>query len=105
MESFARLNQAERLCKKFPGLDWRLLRGADLQGPGGGHRPGRGEREGLRLLSEGEPAQAVGGGIDLADDLHAGNHAGQETLNILKEYIKRISDEMSLLDNKDKEEE
>ena len=37
----------------------------------------------------------------LADDLHAGDHGGQETLRILKEYIQRISSEMSLLDNKD----
>ncbi len=41
----------------------------------------------------------------LADDLHNGDKGGQETLRILKEYIQRISDEMSLLDKKDEEEE
>ncbi len=41
----------------------------------------------------------------LADDLHEGNKGGQETLRILKEYIQRISDEMSLLDNQEAEEE
>ena len=41
----------------------------------------------------------------LADDLHAGDRGGQETLRILKEYIQRISDEMSLLDKKDEEED
>ena len=41
----------------------------------------------------------------LADDLHAGNSGGQETLNILKEYIQRISSEMSLLDNRDGDED
>ena len=40
----------------------------------------------------------------LADDLHEGNKGGQETLRILKEYIQRISDEMSLLDNQEEEE-
>ena len=41
----------------------------------------------------------------LADDLHERDKGGQETLRILKEYIQRISDEMSLLDNRDAEEE
>ena len=40
----------------------------------------------------------------LADDLHEGNKGGQETLRILKEYIQRISDEMSLLDNQEEDE-
>ena len=40
----------------------------------------------------------------LADDLHSGDRGGQETLRILKEYIQRISDEMSLLDKKDEKE-
>ena len=39
--------------------------------------------------------------ISLTYDLHNGDHGGQETLRILKEYIQRISDEMSLLDKKD----
>ena len=37
----------------------------------------------------------------LADDLHKGDHEGQETMRILKEYIQRISEEMSLLDKKE----
>ena len=40
----------------------------------------------------------------LADDLHEGDKGGQETLRILKEYIQRISDEMSLLDNQEEDE-
>ena len=41
----------------------------------------------------------------LADDLHNGDRGGQETLRILKGYIQRISDEMSVLDKKDEDEE
>lgn len=105
MESFTRLNQAERLCKKFPGLDCgscgaptcKALAEDIVRGEASEKDCVYYLRENLHKLSEEVSI--------LADDLHAGNHAGQETLNILKEYIKRISDEMSLLDNKDKEEE
>ena len=41
----------------------------------------------------------------LADDLHNGDRGGQETLRILKEDIQRISDEMSVLDKKDEDED
>ena len=41
----------------------------------------------------------------LAGDLYAGNTAGQETMRIFKDYIQRISQEISRLDVKDKEEE
>ena len=54
-------------------------------------------RENLHKLSE---EVAV-----LADDLHNGDRGGQETLRILKEYIQRISDEMSVLDKKDEDED
>lgn len=105
MESFTRLNQAERLCKKFPGLDCgscgaptcKALAEDIVRGEASEKDCVYYLRENLHKLSEEVSI--------LADDLHAGNHAGQETLNILKEYIKRISDEMSLLDNKDTEEE
>ena len=41
----------------------------------------------------------------VADDLHAGNTAGKKTLQVLKEYIQRISDEISKLDSQGEEEE
>ena len=105
MESFSRLNQVERLMKKFPGLDCGSCgaptckaRAEDIV---------RGDanetdcvyylRENLHKLSE---EVAV-----LADDLHNGDRGGQETLRILKGYIQRISDEMSVLDKKDEDEE
>ena len=40
----------------------------------------------------------------LAEDLAEGDKGGKETLRILKEYIQRISDEMSLLDWQEEEE-
>ncbi len=43
MESFSRLNQVERLMKKFPGLDCGSCGSAYLQGPGGGYCAGGGQ--------------------------------------------------------------
>jgi len=105
MQSFARLNQAERLCKKFPGLDCgscgaptcKALAEDIVRGEASEKDCVYFLRENLHKLSD---EVAI-----LADDLKAGNRGGQETLGILKEYIKRISDEMSLLDNQGKEEE
>ena len=53
-------------------------------------------RENLHRLSE---EVAV-----LADDLHSKDKNSQDTLNTLKEYIRRISKEMSYLDSRDEEE-
>ncbi|MCI9104850.1 MAG: 4Fe-4S dicluster domain-containing protein [Lachnospiraceae bacterium] len=105
MESFARLNQVERLCKKLPGLDCgscgaptcKALAEDIVRGQASENDCVYYLRENLHKLSEEVSV--------LADDLHGGDKGGQETLRILKEYIQRISDEMSLLDNRDAEEE
>jgi len=104
MESFARLNQVERLCKKLPGLDCgscgapscKALAEDIVRGQASENDCVYHLRENLHKLSEEVSV--------LADDLHEGNKGGQETLRILKEYIQRISDEMSLLDNKEEDE-
>ena len=105
MESFSRLNQVERLMKKFPGLDCgscgaptcKALAEDIVRGDANETDCVYCLRENLHKLSE---EVAV-----LADDLHNGDRGGQETLRILKEYIQRISDEMSVLDKKDEDEE
>ena len=105
MESFARLNQAERLCKKFPGLDCgscgaptcKALAEDIVRGQASENDCVYYLRENLHRLPE---EVAI-----LADDLHAGNTGGQETLRIMKEYIQRIYSEMSRLDNKDDNQE
>lgn len=105
MESFARLNRVEQLCKKFPGLDCgscgaptcKALAEDIVRGDASERDCVYYLREGLHRLSEEVSI--------LADDLHAGNGEGLEMLQILKEYITRISSEMSLLDRKDEEEE
>lgn len=104
MESFSRLNQAERLCKKLPGLDCGSCGAPTCKALA--EDIVRGEatetdcvyylRENLHKLSEEVSI--------LADDLAKGDRGGQETLRILKEYIHRISDEMSVLDQGDKNE-
>lgn len=105
LESFKRLNQVERLVKKFPGLDCgscgaptcKALAEDIVRGQASEQDCVYYLRENLHKLSEEVSI--------LADDLHAGNNGGTETLRILKEYITRISDEMSLLDNRSEEPE
>lgn len=104
MESFARLNQVERLCKKLPGLDCGscgaptckalaedIVRGEAVESDCVYYL-----RENLYKLSEEVSI--------LADDIAAGNAEGYEMLKVMTEYIQRISDEMSLLDSRDEKE-
>ena len=101
MESFARLNQVERLCKKLPGLDCGscgaptckslaedIVRGEAVESDCVYYL-----RENLHKLSEEVSI--------LADDIAAGNAEGYEMLKVMTEYIQRISNEMSLLDSRD----
>ena len=105
MESFARLNQAERLCKKFPGLDCgscgaptcKALAEDIVRGEASETDCVYYLRENLHRLSE---EVAI-----LADDLHSKDKSSQDTLNTLKECIRRISDEMSSLDSREEGEE
>lgn len=100
IESFSRLEQVERLCKKFPGLDCgscgaptcKALAEDIVRGEASEKDCVYYLRENLHRLSEEVSI--------LADDLAAGDKGGAETLHILKEYIQRISGEMTLLDNK-----
>ncbi len=105
MESFTRLNQVERLCKKLPGLDCGSCGAPTCKALAEDIVRGYAQekdcvyylRENLHRLSEEVSV--------LADDLADGGRGGQETLRILKEYIHRISDEMSLLDGQEGEED
>lgn len=102
-ESFIRLNQVERLCKKLPGLDCgscgaptcKALAEDIVRGDAKETDCVYNLRENLHLLSEEVSL--------LASDLAFNEKDGQETLNILREYIKRISNEMSLLDSGENE--
>ena len=104
MESFSRLNQVERLCKKLPGLDCgscgaptcKALAGDIVRGEATETDCVYNLRENLHKLSE-EVAVLAG---DLAD----AGRSGQETVNLLKDYIQRISEEMAVLDNREDEE-
>lgn len=104
MESFARLNQVERLCKKLPGLDCGSCGAPTCKALAEDIVRGDAKetdcvyylRENLHKLSEEVSI--------LADDLSEGNKDGKETLRLLKEYIQKLSSEMSLLDRRDEEE-
>ena len=98
MESFARLNQAERLLKKLPGLDCgscgaptcKALAEDIVRGEAREEDCVYYLRESLHKLSS-EVSH-------LADDMAAGEKDGRETLRLLKEYIQKISDDMAKLD-------
>lgn len=104
MESFSRLNQVERLYKKFPGLDCgscgaptcKALAEDIVRGEAS-------EKDCVYYLRENLHKLAEEVSI-LAEDLAEGDRGGKETLDILKEYIQRISDEMSSLDGGEKDE-
>lgn len=104
MESFSRLNQVERLCRKLPGLDCgscgaptcKALAEDIVRGEAKETDCVYNLRENLHKLSE-EVAVLAG---DLADT----GRSGQETVNLLKDYIQRISEEMAVLDNREDEE-
>lgn len=101
MESFFRLNQVERLCKKLPGLDCGSCGAPTCKALAEDIVRGNAReedcvyylRESLHKLSQEVSA--------LANDMAAGEKGGQETLRLLKEYIHKISEDMSRLD-KDK---
>lgn len=100
MESFSRLERAEELYKKFPGLDCgscgaptcKALAEDIVRGEASEKDCIYYLRESLHKLSEEVSV--------LADDLMGGSKGGEETLHVLKEYIQRISDETALLDSK-----
>lgn len=100
LESFSRLEWVERLCKKFPGLDCgscgaptcKSLAEDIVRGEAGEKDCVYYLRENLHNLSQEVSI--------LANDLADSGKGGVETLGILKEYIQRISDEMTLLDSK-----
>ena len=103
MESFSRLNQVERLMKKFPGLDCgscgaptcKALAEDIVRGEANESDCVYYLRENLHKLSEEVSL--------LAEDLVDGGIEKQEPLKLIKEYIGRISEEMSLLDKKEGE--
>ena len=98
MESFAKLNQVERLLGRLPGLDCGSCGAPTCKALA--EDIARGEareedcvyylRESLHKLST-EVSR-------LADDMAAGEKDGKETLRLLKEYIQKISDDMAKLD-------
>ena len=104
MESFSRLNQVERLVKKFPGLDCGSCGAPTCKALAEDIvRGNASERDCVYYLREN--LHKLSGEISgLADDLEE-NRGGKETLNLIKEYLQRISDEMSLLDKKEDEQD
>ena len=101
MESFARLNQVERLLKKFPGLDCGSCGAPTCKALA--EDIVRGEavesdcvyflRDNVHKLSE-EVSR-------LAADIVEGDSDSYEKFKVMSKYIQRISDEMTQLDRKD----
>lgn len=101
MESFSRLNQVERLCKKLPGLDCGSCGAPTCKALA--EDIVRGEavesdcvyflRDNVHKLTE-EVSR-------LAADIVAGNGEDYEKFKVMTKYIQRISDEMTQLDRRE----
>ena len=99
MESFARMQQVERLCKRLPGLDCGSCGAPTCKALAEDIVRGEADerdcvyylRESLHKLSQEVTA--------LTRDMAANDKNREGTLHILKDYIRRISDEMTVLDN------
>lgn len=106
MESFMRLNRVEQLCKRFPGLDCgscgaptcKALAEDIVRGQASENDCIYYLRENLHKLSEEVTI--------LAEDIVAGNGdeiEAKKAFQVLKDYIGRISSEISKMDSRDKE--
>lgn len=101
MESFARLNQVERLLKKLPGLDCgscgaptcKALAEDIVRGEAAESDCIYFLRDNVHKLTE-EVSR-------LAADIEAGKGEGYEKFKVMTKYIQRISDEMTRLDRKE----
>ena len=104
LESFSRLEQVERLCRKFPGLDCgscgaptcKALAEDIVRGEASEKDCVYHLRENCSGLSE---EVAV-----LAEDLSDENRNQGETLSVLKEYIQKLSGEITGLARKEQKE-
>lgn len=102
MESFLRLNQVERLCRKFPGLDCgscgaptcKVLAEDIVRGEASESDCIHYLRENLHKL-----AKEVS---SLAGDVQTDDGRNEETLRLLRSYIQKISEEMAELDDKER---
>ena len=104
LESFSRLNQVERLCKKLPGLDCGSCGAPTCKALAEDIVRGEAReedciyclRDNLHRLSQEINSLAE----DLADDGTTGHTDSRENLKVLTEYIQKISDEILILDTK-----
>lgn len=103
MESFSRLEWVERLCKKFPGLDCGSCGAPTCKALAEDIVRGEASEKDCVYFLRDNLHNLYQEVSILAEDLADGDKGGAETLNILKEYIQRISDEMAVLDSKVRE--
>ncbi len=99
LESFSRLEQVERLCRKLPGLDCGSCGAPTCKALAEDIVRGEAQerdciyfvRENLHKLSRDVSL--------LADDMTNGQKSGPETMRVIQEYLQMISEEMNYLDN------
>ena len=98
MESFARLNQVERLLKKLPGLDCGSCGAPTCKALAEDIVRGEAREEDCVYYLRESLHKLSCEVSHLADGMAAGEKDGGETLRLLKEYIQKISDDMAKLD-------
>ncbi len=102
MESFARLNQVERLLKKLPGLDCGSCGAPTCKSLAEDIVRGEASESDCVYLLRDNVHKLTEEVSRLAADIEAGGGDGHEKFRAMTKYIQRISDEMTELDRKDR---
>lgn len=101
MESFSRLNQVERLCKKLPGLDCGSCGAPTCKALAEDIVRGEAVESDCVYFLRDNIHKLTGEVSRLAADIVAGNGEDYEKFKVMTKYIQRISDEMTQLDRRE----
>ena len=103
MESFARLNRVEQLCKKFPGLDCGSCGAPTCKALAEDIVRGEAEeKDCIHLLRDNLHKLSQDVSL-MADCLIDGENFDDSAIYVLRECVHKIADEMARLDRKPKE--
>ena len=103
MESFARLNQVERLVRKLPGLDCGSCGAPTCKALAEDIVRGEAREEDCVYQLKDSLHKLSVEASTLAEDMAEGKRGEKETLRLLQKYIQKLSADMAKLDEDGKE--
>lgn len=103
MESFARLNQVERLVKKLPGLDCGSCGAPTCKALAEDIVRGEAREEDCVYQLKDSLHKLSAEAATLVEDMAGGKRGEKETLRLLQKYIQKFSADMAKLDKEKKE--